>query len=141
MGGTIDKPSVVGVAIGVVVEQQDGSGRVLITRRCRHSLFGGYWEFPGGKIESDETAEQCVVREIQEELGVTVRVDERLLEVEHQYEHGLIRLASFYCTLVSGKLRNLEVAEHRWVLSRELHNYQFLPANGTLLDRLVKDLG
>ena len=113
---------------------------MLITRRRPDSVLGGYWEFPGGKIEPGETAQQCVAREIYEELGLCVRVDQPLLAVEHVYQHGRVRLEPYYCTRLSGQLRHLQVAEHRWVTPEQLHDYRFPRANGKLLERLVTDL-
>lgn len=131
--------AVIEVAIGVVVEQRSGLPWVLIARRRQELVLGGYWEFPGGKIECGETATQCLVREFIEELGVTVRVDRPLLRIEHEYDHGRVRLRPYYCTRASGQPQNLGVAEHRWVLASQLNQFQFPPANRDLVKRLVRD--
>jgi len=128
------------VAVGVVVEGCGRDCQVLITRRRQETVLGGCWEFPGGKIEPGETSQQCVVREIKEELGLCVRVNQALMTVEYVYAHGRVRLEPYYCTRLSGELRHIEVAEHRWVTPDQLQDYQFPPANRQLLALLVADL-
>lgn len=125
--------SVIEVAIGVLIDDVDAAQRVLIARRPKAGVLGGYWEFPGGKIESGETAERCVVREFEEELGVRVSVRDRLDVIEHVYDHGRVRLHPFMCGWEGGALANRAVSEHRWVLGRELASYRFPPANDGLL--------
>src|ERR1041385_7546125 len=72
-------------------------GKLLITRRHADAHLGGLWEFPGGKRESDETFEQCLVRELQEELGITVTVGELLEELTHEYPERTVLLKFFAC--------------------------------------------
>lgn len=109
---------------------------MLITRRPDGAVLGGYWEFPGGKLEPGETPEQALVREFEEELGVGVRVGRRLAVIEQRYAHGVVRLHAFTCRRVSGQLRDLGVSEHRWIGAGELSGYVFPPANRGLLDWL-----
>lgn len=131
---------VVDVAIGVLTGTHHGSRRVLISRRCKQTVWGGYWEFPGGKIEPGETARQCVAREFEEELGIAVCVNVALPVVKHRDAHGLVRLHPFYCRRRSGRPQDLQVAEHRWVFPNELRHYRFPPANQVLVQQLVVDL-
>jgi len=132
--------NVIEVAIGVLIEERDGVQRVLIAQRPQQSVLGGYWEFPGGKIEQDETARQCLAREFAEELGIRVRVDDAMPVIEHRYAHGHVRLHPFFCARVSGEPRDIAVAQHRWVLPSQLCDYPFPDANQTLIDRLVVEL-
>ncbi len=125
------------VAIGVLIEQIDGAPHILIAKRPKQAVLGGYWEFPGGKLEDGESASQCLVREFKEELGIEVRVGQALLSVEHEYPHGRIRLNPFVCTRLAGEPRNIKVTEHRWVRPDELGSYTFPPANDTLLQQLT----
>jgi mutator protein MutT len=127
---------VIEVAVGLLFEGVRGCRKVLIARRPHGAILGGYWEFPGGKLEPGETPEQALAREFQEEVGVGVRVDRRLAVIEQRYAHGLVRLHPFICTRVSGQLCDLGVAEHRWVGAGELSGYLFPPANRRLLDWL-----
>lgn len=134
------------VGIGVIMRQCEterdhpaGTGQgweVLIARRRAGTVYAGYWEFPGGKVEAGETIEACVVREIREELGLTVTVDEKLLVVEHDYPHGQVRLHVMRCRWVAGKAENHEVAEHRWVPIGLLGEYRFPEANDVILEQI-----
>ena len=125
------------VAIGVLIDDSSSQRRLLVARRKGDTVLGGFWEFPGGKIESGETAEQCVVREFAEELGLTVAVAQPLPVLEHTYAHGHVRLQPFICRLVSGSAVNLGVAEHRWIAPGKLRQFTFPPANGPLIERLL----
>ncbi len=115
-----------------------GAREVLITRRPTDSVLAGYWEFPGGKIESGETPQQCVAREYLEEVGLTVRVGEPLAVIEHRYPHAVVRLTSFLCAPVSGRVRHLQVTDHQWVSPGDLAGYQFPPANEPLIEALCE---
>jgi A/G-specific adenine glycosylase len=95
-------------------------GRVLVAQRNVDDMLGGLWEFPGGKREDGETLPECLVREMREELGVTVAVDEQLTVVRHAYTHFRITLHAFHCRLVDGEPRCLDCAAFRWVTLAEL---------------------
>lgn len=102
-------------------------GRILITKRPRGSHLAGCWEFPGGKQEKNETLEKCLEREIQEELGVTIRAGELLFTTEYEYENKTISLHLFSCLELQERPRPLEGQETRWVSPRELDDYPFPP--------------
>ena len=129
------------VAVGILVDNCKGDVRVLITKRPIGGVLGGYWEFPGGKLEEGESYEDCVVREYEEEVGVKVRVRGELEMVEHEYDYGRVRLQPFYCEYVSGVLQNLAVVEHKWVKPGELRMYEMPAANVGMIQRVVKELG
>jgi len=124
---------VVRVAIGMVVQRLDEDLCVLLTRRHEHQVLGGYWEFPGGKVEPEETVEACVARELLEEVGVTVQVIQRLELVVHRYEHATVELNPVICQRQAGEPEALEVAEVAWVPVRSLEQYKFPPANGPVM--------
>jgi mutator protein MutT len=115
-----------------------GDGRILISRRKDDDSFGGYWEFPGGGREGDETLEACAEREVREELGVTVAAEKLLHVVENPYPGKPLRLVYFLCRHVSGEPRAIDCAEARWVLTRELADYTFPPANQAVIDELIR---
>lgn len=126
------------VAVGIVWRAARdcataGRAEVLISRRRDGGVLGGYWEFPGGKLDPGESAEACVVRELREELGIEVRPTRALETIEHRYEHGRVELRPFFCEHVSGEPEALEVAAWRWVDMRALRDYEFPPANAALL--------
>ena len=112
------------------------NGKILIAQRHAKSHLGGLWEFPGGKREPDETFEQCLVREIREELGIEVEVGELFEDISHAYAEKTVRLKFFVCKLISGKLRPLDCAAFRWVEKTELADYEFPAADGRLLEKL-----
>lgn len=130
------------VGIGIVRRGGTGAGpiEVLISRRTDGGVLGGYWEFPGGKLEPHETSEACVVRELREELGVAVRPVGAFAPITHTYDHGRVVLRPFLCAHVGGEPRALEVAEWRWVGVGALAGYRFPPANEALLVELQRRL-
>ena len=111
-------------------------GRILITKRPQGSHLAGYWEFPGGKQEGEETLEKCLEREIREELGVSVRAGELLFSIEHEYGNKTISLHLFRCLQLQGQPQALEGQETRWVTPRDLDNYTFPPPDLKIIDFL-----
>jgi A/G-specific adenine glycosylase len=98
---------------------------VLIAQRPLEGMLGGLWEFPGGKQEDGETLAECLRREIREELGLEIAVDELLATVRHSYTHFKITLHAFTCRLISGQPQALGVADWRWVKLDELDGFAF----------------
>jgi len=111
-------------------------GKILITQRHAKSHLGGLWEFPGGKREPGETFEQCLVREIREELGIEVEVGEMFEEISHTYAERTVHLKFFTCKLISGKPRTLDCAAFKWVDKTELADFEFPAADTRLLEKL-----
>jgi mutator protein MutT len=111
-------------------------GKLLITRRRDDAHLGGLWEFPGGKREPDETFEQCLVRELREELGVKSSVGELFEEVTHTYPEKTVRLKFFICRLARGEPQPLGCAAVKWAGKSELDNHDFPAADARLLDKL-----
>jgi A/G-specific adenine glycosylase len=97
--------------------------KVLISRRPPHGLLGGLWEFPGGKLKEGEDLPACLQREIQEELGVEITVDEPLGVYRHAYTHFSVTLHAFSCSLVLGEPCPVQPAELAWVTLSELSKY------------------
>jgi len=113
-------------------------GRILITRRPTGSHLAGYWEFPGGKQEPGENLEQCLARELTEEIGIKVRVDEMFLEVEHAYPDKRISLHVFECTPLSGTLDTLQCSELKWVPPTDLAGFTFPPPDLKVIEKLIR---
>ena len=111
-------------------------GKILITQRHVDSHLGGLWEFPGGKRERNETFEQCLVREIHEELGVEISTNKLFEEIVHAYPDKTVRLKFFSCRLVHGEPQPLGCAALKWIDESELDNYQFPDADAKLLSKL-----
>ena len=111
-------------------------GRLLITQRHAGSHLGGLWEFPGGKREAGETFEECLVREIREELGVEISVGELFEEVRHDYPEKSVHLKFFKCRLLAGEPQALDCAAVKWVDHAGLGAHEFPAADARLLERL-----
>jgi len=111
-------------------------GRLLITQRHAKSHLGGLWEFPGGKREPGETFEQCLIREIREELGVEISVGELFEDISHTYPEKSVRLKFFICRLLSGEPQPLDCAAVKWVEKSELATHAFPAADAQLLEKL-----
>ena len=97
----------------------------LIAQRPLDGLLGGLWEFPGGKVESGESEPQALVREIEEELALTVMPGAHLISVKHAYTHFRITLHAYHARYQGGAPQHLGVADHRWVTLAELDTYAF----------------
>ena len=111
--------------------------KLLITRRHADSHLGGLWEFPGGKREANETFEECLVREIREELGMEIAVGELFEEVTQAYETKSVHLKFFTCKWTRGEPRELGCAAFKWIRKSELADYPFPAADARLLDKLT----
>jgi A/G-specific adenine glycosylase len=99
--------------------------RILIAQRPIGGMLGGLWEFPGGKVERGESLEECLRREMNEELGIEIEVGQPVTQVKHAYTHFRITLHAFACRLVSGRPRAIKVADWRWVRLDELDDFAF----------------
>lgn len=106
------------VVAGVIWNQ--AHDRLLIAQRPHDKMLGGLWEFPGGKLETGETLEAGLQRELREELAIEVEVGEELTVVEHGYTHFSITLHALHCTHISGDPQPLGVADFRWLPPDEL---------------------
>ena len=118
------------VAVGVIKNNQN---EVLISLRHNHLHQGGLWEFSGGKIEPNETAEHALKRELKEELGIEVINAVPLITINHQYPDRNVQLQVFLVTDYSGLACHGENQEIRWVHESELNNYQFPAANKPII--------
>ncbi len=112
--------------------------RILICRRPPDKARGLLWEFVGGKLEPGETAGEALVRECQEELGITVEPGEVFFEVTHCYPDVTIQLTLLEARIASGVPQLREHIGLCWVLPGELPQYPFCPADQPILDRLMQ---
>jgi A/G-specific adenine glycosylase len=112
------------------------NGHLLITRRPEHKMLGGLWEFPGGKQENGESLEECLKREILEELGVAIDVGALYQSVKHAYSHFRITLHTFHCHLNNGEPKNIGVDDFAWVIPTELDRYAFPRADLKIIESL-----
>ncbi len=98
-------------------------GQVLIARRPSTGLLGGMWEFPGGKVEPDEGLSDGLQREIQEELGINIRVGVAFGIYRHAYTHFKVTLHAFCCQVLEGEPQPLQASEIRWVTPGQLSGF------------------
>ena len=115
---------------------RDG-GSYFVTRRHQGVHLEGYWEFPGGKCDPGEPLDQCLIREIREELGAGVIVGPELLSCTHEYPERVVELHFFECRL-EGEPRPMLGQEMRWVPQAELRSLQFPPADDELIELLER---
>jgi 8-oxo-dGTP diphosphatase len=92
------------------------------------------WEFPGGKLQQKETAEQCIVREIKEELNVEIKIIKRLCPVDYNYGFRHIQLLPFFCTIGSGEIKLTEHKEMRWISLKQFKEIDLLEADRKLIE-------
>ncbi len=117
---------------------RNASGEILICRRGAGGNCAFLWEFPGGKLEAGESEEDCVVRECQEELGITIRPTGVFQQTTYSYPDKEIAFTFFLAELVSGTPTPAVHAEIRWVLPARLKEFEFCPADVEIVERLSK---
>jgi A/G-specific adenine glycosylase len=120
------------VAVGLIYK----AGRILIDKRKPDGLLGGLWEFPGGKKEPGESLEAALLREVREELAITIRVRRPLTVVDHACSHFRVRIHAFECTWVSGEPRCIACDEFKWIRLRDIARYAFPAANKKIIQAL-----
>ena len=113
----------------------------LIAQRKEGDSFGLLWEFPGGKKNNDETFEQCAAREVKEEIGIDIQVHEKFTDLRRPFHDRIIWLNFFLCSHVAGEPRPVDCQKVVWADVRELKNYEFPPANETVIRMLVDLVG
>lgn len=124
------------VAVGILA---DATGAILITRRPDHVHQGGLWEFPGGKVEADETVEAALRRELHEELGITVRAAEPLLRIRHVYPDKTVLLDVWRVTAWRGEPHGREGQPLTWALPAKLAEFAFPAADESIIARLRQE--
>ena len=127
------------VVAAVICDSIKEKKKIFSTARGYGELKGG-WEFPGGKIEENETAKEAVIREIHEELGATVRVGDMIDTVEYDYPTFHLSMDCFWCEVVSGELKLLEAEDAKWLSKNELDSVDWLPADITLIDKIRREM-
>lgn len=125
------------IPCGVALIRRDRM--ILIAQRNPKDTFGSFWEFPGGKKTQGESFEECVVREIKEELGIEVSVENKFMDVRSRYRDRIIWLNFFLCSFLAGEPKPIECQKVRWVSLKELKNFKFPPGNDRVIRKLVKD--
>ena len=112
---------------------------ILATQRGYGDFKGG-WEFPGGKLEPAETPEECIVREIQEELATEVKAEKTLAVVEYDYPSFHLTMHCILCSVVSGNLELLEHEDAKWLTRETLYSVDWLAADKLILKNIEEVL-
>jgi len=135
-GGSQSKSgAIIDVAAGLVFRE----GKLLITKRFPEAHLGGLWEFPGGKREPTESFQECLARELMEELGIEVAIGRLVQSVTHDYRDKHVHLRFFRCEWKAHEPRPLGCEDCRWVTREELSLFQFPEADVLLLRELQHD--
>ena len=120
------------IVVGVI--QKDG--KILITQRKLKGLLAGLWEFPGGKMKQGEKAEKACLREIEEELGLRVKINQHLTQIKHAYTHFKIVMDVFLCQYISGSIHLKSAIAYHWIKISEIDTYPFPGANHKFIPKL-----
>ncbi len=120
-------------AVSVAAALLEKEGRFLVAQRSN-----GLWEFPGGKQEPGESLGQALVREMKEELDLTVAAGQRFTTVRHSYPDKTIELHFYWCGLVEGAPRCLDCLDWRWVSLEEMEGFEFMEADTRVIELLLK---
>ncbi len=113
-------------------------GKFLIAQRKEGDSFGGYWELPGGKKEPTESLEECVVRELKEELDIEVEIRHFFRILTYHYPQRSVRLNIFFCSHKSGEPKTIECQAFAWADPKDLPSYKFPDADQTLIQELSR---
>ncbi|TQV85022.1 8-oxo-dGTP diphosphatase MutT [Aliikangiella coralliicola] len=125
--------SLVQVAAAIIIKDN----QVLIAQRPAEKHKGGYWEFPGGKIEASESAESALARELLEELDIHIADPAEFSEIRFDYPEKSVLLKFFLVTEFNGEPRGLEGQPVQWVAINQIENYQFPEANLPVVEKLL----
>jgi 8-oxo-dGTP diphosphatase len=123
--------------IRVVAAVLERDGCYLITQRRATAVLPLLWEFPGGKVEPGETDQEALRRELRHRLGVEIEVGKLISFVSHPYEHYVVDLFLYECTLVSQDLEPRAVNAYKWVASSDFDQYPFTPADEASMNKLL----
>ncbi len=123
--------------IRVVAAVLERDGKYLITQRRVSAVLPLMWEFPGGRVEAAETDQQALKRELLHRLGVGIEVGKLISFVSHPYEHYVVDLFLYECTLFTETLQSLAVNAFKWVASSEFDQYPFTPADEASMNKLL----
>ncbi|MEY2340966.1 (deoxy)nucleoside triphosphate pyrophosphohydrolase [Acidithiobacillus sp. IBUN Pt1247-S3] len=115
--------------------------QVLLTRRASDQKLAGFWEFPGGKVEEGESLQECLQRELREELGVSSVVGEEIVTSKYHYQHGAINLVAMSADLLNEDLTLSVHDKAIWVPLADLMNYQLAPADIPIAAHLQEKFG
>lgn len=123
------------VVAAVICDRMEQPSQIFAAARG-YGEYKGLWEFPGGKVEPGETSRQALIREIREELSVSIAVGDRITTVEYDYPTFHLSMECFRCEIESGEIRLNEAADGKWLTVGDLNSLCWLPADRALIEIL-----
>ena len=126
---------VIPVSSGLIIQ----NNKVLIGLRSRSDNGGGLWEFPGGKIEIDESSENAVIRELSEELDIIVRKPKKIMQYLHRFKNLIYDISFFEVISFKGSIKKIVHDELEWVDLDSIKNYNFISGDLLIIDRLINE--
>ena len=123
--------------VGAAIIKED---KVLVMQRSNQMTLPGMWEFPGGKVEANETEQEALIREIKEELSVTINILDYINEASYDYDFGTVQLKVYTAEIISGQITLEEHSDGKWVMADELKNIDWAPVDIPAAKALVKIL-
>ena len=127
--------------VGAIIVRSTPAGpEVLCAQRGDAMALPGLWEFPGGKLEPEETAAHALAREIEEELLCTIDVGAPIETTAHDYDFGTVVLSTYYATLIDGEPQATEHAAVRWVAASDLAQLEWAPADIPAVEKVMRHL-
>ena len=117
----------------------DNEGKILIAKRKKGKTLENYWEFPGGKVENNESETDCLKREMDEEFGVEINISKYLTTSKHSYDNFTINLKAYLAEYRKGNFQLREHSEIRWIKISDCSNYMFAPADIPINKYLIQN--
>ena len=121
------------VAVGIIINSKQ---QILLAKRLEHLHQGGKWEFPGGKVEVNETVSQALIRELKEEVNLDVDTTKPFMDISHNYPDKHVLLDIHLVTSFRGNAQGVEGQMIQWVDQRDLANFEFPEANIPIIEKL-----
>jgi len=125
---------IIKVVCGIIYKDD----QILICRRKQEKSLGGFWEFPGGKVEINESYEESLLRELKEELALEVIIKKPFITHTHHYEQNTIELISYICSTVHSEIQSIDHDQVEWIFVNNLLAYNLAPADIPIAEALIQ---
>ncbi|MEK4758160.1 (deoxy)nucleoside triphosphate pyrophosphohydrolase [Macrococcoides caseolyticum] len=122
--------------VGAVIVKE---GKILCAQRNEHTSLPLMWEFPGGKIEENETPEDALKRELMEEMKCEITVGDKVVTTVHEYDFATIELTTFYSEMVNDRIILEEHIDMKWLAPKELGTIEWAPADVEAVEKIMKN--
>lgn len=131
--GLTQQSEVIAVMVGII---RNNHGQILVAKRAAHRHMGGYWEFPGGKVEANESDYAALQRELKEEVGIDIHDAQHWQTLIYEYPEKTVELRVWQVQSFTGEARGCEQQAIKWLWPEQLEQYAFPPANQAIVDGL-----